>query len=77
MFFYFTENIYKMSSKLTYTKALEELEKILSELEGSEAINMEVISEKVKRAAELMKFCKKTLHELDKDLAKAIEDIEA
>jgi exodeoxyribonuclease VII small subunit len=66
-----------MSSKLTYTKALEELEKILSELEGSEAINMEVISEKVKRAAELMKFCKKTLHELDKDLAKAIEDIEA
>jgi len=65
-----------MSSKLTYTKAVEELEKILAELESNDEINMEVISEKVKHAAELMKFCKKTLHGLNEELEKAIEEIE-
>ena len=65
-----------MPQKLTYTKAVEELEKILTELESNEDVNMELISEKVKRAAELMKFCKKTLHELNEELEKAIETIE-
>jgi Exonuclease VII small subunit. len=65
-----------MPQKLTYTKAVEELEKILAELESNEDVNMELISEKVKRAAELMKFCKKTLHELNGELEKAIEAIE-
>ena len=65
-----------MPQKLTYTKAIEELEKILAELESSDDVNMELISEKVKRATELMKFCKKTLHELNGELEKAIETIE-
>ena len=65
-----------MPQKPTYTKAVEELEKILAELESNEDVNMELIPEKVKRAAELMKFCKKTLHELNRELEKAIETIE-
>jgi len=44
--------------KLTYTEAVTELEKILSELESNADVNMEIISERVKRAAELMEFCK-------------------
>ncbi|MDR0812045.1 MAG: exodeoxyribonuclease VII small subunit [Paludibacter sp.] len=65
-----------MTPKLTYTTAISELEKILAELENSEDINMEHISELVKRAAELMTFCKQTLHKLDDELEKAIEGIE-
>lgn len=40
--------------KLTYTEAVAELETILAELENNSEINMDLISEKVKRAAVLM-----------------------
>jgi exodeoxyribonuclease VII small subunit len=63
-------------SKLTYTEAVTELEKILTELEGNTDVNMEIISEKVKRAAELMEFCKKQLHELDKELEKMMSELD-
>ncbi|MGB4415880.1 MAG: exodeoxyribonuclease VII small subunit [Paludibacter sp.] len=62
--------------KLTYTEAVTELEKILSELESNADVNMEIISERVKRAAELMEFCKKQLHELDKELEKMMSELD-
>lgn len=62
--------------KLTYTEAVTELEKILAELEGNTDVNMEIISERVKRAAELMEFCKKQLHELDKELEKMMSELD-
>jgi len=66
-----------MEKKQSYTEAVEELEKILAELEnnGSE-INMELISEKVKRAARLLDLCKKQLHEIDADLEKMLEKLD-
>ena len=39
-------------------------------------IHLELISAKVKRAAELMDFCKKQLHELDEELEKMIEELD-
>ena len=62
--------------KQTYTEAVAELEKILAELENNSDINMDVISEKVKRAAVLMEFCKKQLHELDAELEKMMENLD-
>jgi exodeoxyribonuclease VII small subunit len=62
--------------KLTYTEAVAELEKILAELENNSEVNMDVIAEKVKRAAVLMEFCKKQLHELDDELEKMIEQLD-
>ena len=62
--------------KLTYTEAVTELEGILAELENNTDIHLELISAKVKRAAELMDFCKKQLHELDEELEKMIEDLD-
>lgn len=62
--------------KLTYTVAVEELESILAELENNSDVNMDVISEKVKRAAVLLEFCKKQLHELDTELEKMMEHLE-
>jgi len=62
--------------KLTYTEAVAELENILLELENNTDVNMDVISEKVKRAAVLMEFCKKQLHELDTELEKMMEHLD-
>jgi exodeoxyribonuclease VII small subunit len=62
--------------KLTYTEAVAELEQILAELENNTEVNMDVIAEKVKRAAVLMEFCKKQLHELDDELEKMIEQLD-
>jgi exodeoxyribonuclease VII small subunit len=62
--------------KLTYTEAVTELEGILAELENNTDIHLELISAKVKRAAELMDFCKKQLHELDEELEKMIEELD-
>ena len=62
--------------KLTYTDAVTELENILAELENNSEVNMDVISEKVKRAAVLMEFCKKQLHELDTELEKMLEHLD-
>lgn len=62
--------------KLTYTEAVAELENILAELENNSEVNMDVISEKVKRAAALMGFCKKQLHELDEELEKLMEHLD-
>jgi exodeoxyribonuclease VII small subunit len=63
--------------KLTYTEAVTELEQILTELESNSEINMDLIAEKVKRAAVLMEFCKKQLHELDEELEKMMADLES
>ncbi len=63
-------------SKQTYTESVAELEKILSELESNTEINMELISEKVKRAAVLLEACKKQLHEIDEDLEKILENLD-
>jgi exodeoxyribonuclease VII small subunit len=61
--------------KLTYTEAVAELENILAELGNNSEINMDIISEKVKRAAVLMEFCKKQLHQLDEELEKMMADL--
>ena len=65
-----------MKQKLTYSEAVAELEQILAELENNSEVNMDVISEKVKRAAVLMEFCKKQLHELDEELEKMLEQLD-
>ena len=61
--------------KLTYTEAVNELESILADLENNPEVNMDAISEKVKRAAVLMEVCKKQLHEIDVELEKIIEQL--
>jgi len=61
--------------KLTYTEAVNELESILADLENNPEVNMDAISEKVKRAAVLMEVCKKQLHEIDVELEKIMEQL--
>ena len=65
-----------MTKIKSYTQATEELEEILHSLEETDEVNMDSISEKVKRASELMQFCKKKLYQLDEDLEKIISNAE-
>ena len=65
-----------MVKKQTYSESVAELEKILTELDENKEINMELISEKVKRAAVLLDVCKKQLHEIDTDLEKILENLD-
>ena len=62
--------------KLTYTEAVTELEAILAELENNSEVNMDMIAEKVKRAALLMELCKKQLHDLDEELEKMMGNLD-
>lgn len=61
--------------EFSYDAAIKELNTILLELENNTDINMDDISEKVKRAGELIVFCKKKLHEIDKNLEKTLEKL--
>ena len=53
--------------KLSYDHALNELQNIVAEIEGEE-ISVDELSKKVKRAAELLKFCQNKLHQTEEDV---------
>jgi exodeoxyribonuclease VII small subunit len=63
------------SKQLTYSQALTELEEIISAIE-SEEINVDVLAEKVKRAAYLIKFCKGRLRNTEEEVKKVLSEIE-
>lgn len=55
-----------MSSKLTYDQAMEELQAIVRELQ-EQAVNMDDLSDKVKRAADLLTYCREKLRSTEKE----------
>lgn len=64
-----------MSEKISYTAAFEELKNIVSEIEEGE-ISVDELSEKVKRAAELIKVCKQKLSTTEEDVNKILKEME-
>lgn len=60
---------------MTYSQAIEELEKIINDME-SENINVDVLTEKVKRASHLIKFCKGSLRTTEEEVKKALSEID-
>jgi exodeoxyribonuclease VII small subunit len=65
-----------MSDKLSYTAAFEELQKIVSEIEKGE-ISVDELSEKVKRAAELIKICKSKLTNTEEDVNRILQELDS
>ncbi len=53
--------------KLTYKEAVEEIEKIMSKLENEE-IDIDELSKNVKRAGELITFCKQQLKTTEEEI---------
>lgn len=51
----------------SYSQAIEELENIVTEIEN-EDISVDELSEKVKRAAELIRICKAVLYKTEEEV---------
>ena len=61
------------SNLSSYEKAMEELQQIVDQLQ-EEAIGIDDLSTKIKRAAELIQFCKEKLRTTDSDLKNIFKD---
>ncbi len=59
-----------------YTIAFEELHRIVSEIEEG-SISVDELSTKVKRAAELIKICKKKLATTEEDVNNILKELDA
>lgn len=61
-----------MDKNLTYEKAMEELEQIVSKIEEGK-MNVDFLAENLKRAKDLVAFCKKKLTSVDDEVSKIFE----
>jgi len=64
-----------MKDKPKYSDAIEEIESIVEEIEG-ETVDVDVLTEKVKRATYLIKLCKRKLRETDKEVKNILKEFE-
>jgi len=61
--------------KLTYSEAVEEIEDILSKIENEE-LDVDELSDQVKRVSSLIKLCKEKLFKTQKEVEQILEEIE-
>jgi exodeoxyribonuclease VII small subunit len=64
-----------MKDKVTYTEAWEELKQIVDEIENGE-ITVDDLSDKVSRAALLIRVCKEKLKTTEEDVNKILKELE-
>jgi exodeoxyribonuclease VII small subunit len=66
-----------MSTKKTsYREAYSELESILEKLENNE-LDVDQLTEQVKRASELIKFCRGKLFETESEIEKIMDEMDS
>ncbi|MDD4777724.1 MAG: exodeoxyribonuclease VII small subunit [Fermentimonas sp.] len=61
--------------KMTYTSAKKELETIVASIESG-ALDVDALTDKVKRATDLIIFCKEKLTKTDSELQKLLEELD-
>jgi len=64
-----------MNDNLKYTEAFEELQQIVNDIEDGE-ITVDELSVKVKRASELIHFCKDKLTSTEEDVSAILKELE-
>lgn len=64
-----------MEQHLTYESAFQELKVIAAEIEN-ESVSVDVLAEKVKRAAVLIEFCQKKLRATETEVTNIIKQME-
>ena len=62
-------------SKVNYVQAFEELQAIVTEIELGQ-ITVDILSEKVKRASELITICKTKLTSTEEDVNKILKEMD-
>ncbi len=65
-----------MSKEQTYSDAFAELQQIVADIEDGE-ISVDELSQKVKRASELIAICKKKLTSTEEDVNQILKELEA
>ena len=63
-----------MSNTANYTEAFKELQEIVNEIEQGE-ISVDELSQKVKRASQLIKICKTKLTSTEEDVNKILKEL--
>ncbi len=61
--------------KWTYKEAMAEIEEIVAKLENNQ-LDVDELSEKVKRVSELIAFCKSKLHETEEEVENILKTID-
>ncbi|MCB2194967.1 MAG: exodeoxyribonuclease VII small subunit [Bacteroidetes bacterium] len=61
--------------QLSYNEAVLEIEDILQQIENEE-LDIDLLSDKVKRVSYLLKHCKKKLTQTESEVQKILDDIE-
>lgn len=64
-----------MNEPGNYTDAFQELQTIVAEIENGQ-ISVDELSQKVKRASQLIKFCKMKLATTEEDVHKILKEID-
>lgn len=64
-----------MSEEMTYRKAMDEMEALLNDMEQPD-IDVELLSEKVRRVGVLLAFCKEKLSKSESEIEKILATIE-
>jgi exodeoxyribonuclease VII small subunit len=64
-----------MNDTIKYTEAFEELQQIVAEIETGQ-ISVDELSEKVKRATQLIRICKQKLTSTEEDVTRILKDLE-
>lgn len=59
----------------SYTESIKELEKILDKIENDN-IDVDVLTQEIKKASELIKKCKDKLYKTDEEIKKILDNIE-
>lgn len=62
--------------QIAYSTALTELEEIIAEIE-TEDVDIDTLSERVKRAAFLINFCKTRLRNTEEEVKKVLSEIDS
>ena len=65
-----------MDTPLNYSQAFEELQAIVTEMENGE-ISVDDLSQRVKRATELIKICKTKLTTTEEDVNRILKEIDS
>lgn len=59
----------------TYSEAIKELETILDRIESGD-LEVDVLTAEIKKASELIKFCKDKLYKTDEEIKKIFDEME-
>ncbi len=70
----FAGKLYNMAEEITYVEAYNELQDIVKQLENT-SVNVDELSEKIKRAHQLLQICQQKLSSVEEDVDEIIKEL--